>query len=148
MSLSLILYLSLSTSHSLPLTLYLLFSTLIVDVSFSSLTLYLSLFPSHSFPPHLQVTGLRIIARDYDFLSESPFSPDDIISLTPLVRNCPSVLLHNQSSNLLSSVIQHIYYLFCLCSIFFLYLIFLHYFSFFFILNYLKLSYLIIVENM
>ena len=32
-----------------------------------------------------QVTGLRILCRDYDFSSSSPFGSDDIVSLMPLV---------------------------------------------------------------
>ena len=32
-----------------------------------------------------QVTGLRILCRDYDFSSSSPFGSDDIVSLMPMV---------------------------------------------------------------
>lgn len=33
----------------------------------------------------MQVTGLRIIARNYDFEGSSPFKTEDIVGLTPLV---------------------------------------------------------------
>ena len=32
-----------------------------------------------------QVIGLRIVSRDYDFSSSSPFGDDDIVSLIPMV---------------------------------------------------------------
>ena len=50
----------------------------------SSLLLAFNLFSSNSLSV-MQVIGLRIIARNYDFQSASPFTADDIVSLTPLV---------------------------------------------------------------
>jgi tetratricopeptide (TPR) repeat protein len=55
-----------------------------------------------------QVAGIRVIAKNYDFSSSSPFDPLDIVSLTPLVKTCEQPIPMTEVRDVMNTARQYV----------------------------------------